>query len=107
MQIFRALSRRACVGHGCTGRHGARVLPQGFRGTLLTLVLHAGLQLYGQARCAGPCAVFSAEVGTHSVDVFIKPAPSFVDQVRRPTLLLCTGSDTPCFMIARLLLFLN
>ena len=58
---------------------------KGSRGTLLlTLVPHAGLQLYGQARCAGPCAVFSAEVGTHSVDVFIKPAPSFVDQVRRP-----------------------
>ena len=42
----------------------------------------ASLQLYGQARCSGPCAVFSAEVGTHSVDVFIKPAPSFVDQAR-------------------------
>ncbi len=44
--------------------------------------LRTRTQLYGMARCAGPCAVFSAEVGTHSVDVFIKPAPPFVDQAR-------------------------
>ena len=49
---------------------------------LLSSHLALVMQLYGQARCSGPCAVFSAEVGTHSVDVFIKPAPSFVDQAR-------------------------